>query len=275
MPSGSSDSRARRLVRSPALSITAFAVGVLALFTLIGLVTLWPTDADIEQPNSLIRPTTHEAEVVAVAATSCRVPGRNDCRRVSVVLRSGPEQRERVSFTVGDTPDQTGIDVGDRVRVAKHPLPPEAVVGGVRVDPYSFSDFERRTPLVWLAVVFAAIVVLAGRWKGVRALLGLGASLLIVVFFVVPAILDGQPATEVALVGALAIMFATIPLTHGIGPKSLAAMLGTAASLLLTLTLANAATSFTNLRASPRKSRSSCGPTWKTSLCEAFFLRAW
>ena len=54
----------------------------------------------------------------------------------------------------------------------------------------------------------------------------------------VPAILDGKPPLAVAIVGSLAVALITIPLAHGGGPKTLAAVLGTAASLLLTALLA-------------------------------------
>lgn len=50
-----------------------------------------------------------------------------------------------------------------------------------------------------------------------------------------------------ALVGALAIMLVTIPLAHGIGPKAVAACLGTTVSLLLTLGLASVFTDLTHL----------------------------
>lgn len=78
-------------------------------------------------------------------------------------------------------------------------------------------------PLLWLALAFAALVVVSGRWKGARALVGLGMSLAIVVGFVVPAILDGRSPEGVALVGALAIMLVTIPLAQGAGPTAVAA----------------------------------------------------
>jgi uncharacterized membrane protein len=60
-----------------------------------------------------------------------------------------------------------------------------------------------------------------------------------VIFFVVPAIVDGQPPLQVAAFGGLGIMLFTIPLVHGGGAKSLAACLGTGAALLLTLLLAD------------------------------------
>ena len=80
-----------------------------------------------------------------------------------------------------------------------------------------------------------------------RALLGLAASLSILVFFVVPAILAGEPPTSVALVGAFAVMLVTLPLAHGFGVKTAAAALGTAAALLLTLVLADLFTDVAHL----------------------------
>ena len=68
-------------------------------------------------------------------------------------------------------------------------------------------------------------VALAGRLQGPRSLVGLPGSLVMIVGFGVPAIQDGASPVGVALVGALAVMSITIPLSHGVGPKSLAAEL--------------------------------------------------
>jgi len=54
---------------------------------------------------------------------------------------------------------------------------------------------------------------------------------------VVPAILDGRSPVSVALVGAMAIMLASLYLTHGVGRKATAAVLGTALALGLTAVL--------------------------------------
>ena len=55
--------------------------------------------------------------------------------------------------------------------------------------------------------------------------------------FVVPAILVGEAPFPVAIAGALAVMLVTIPLAHGLGGKSLAAMLGTSLALIVTASL--------------------------------------
>ena len=223
------------------------ALAIVFVATVIGLVVNWPRDRTVEAPRSLVRPKTEPAEVVAIALERCRAPGRTDCRRVTARLESGNDEGKRVSFSVGDQTADVPIDLGDKIRVYENPLPEGAVIGGVRVDRYGFSDFERRSPLLWLAVAFAAIVLVTGRLQGLRALLGLAASLVVVILYIVPAILDGRSPAAVALFGALAIMFVTIPLAHGVGAKTVAACLGTATALLLTLGLADLFTDLAHL----------------------------
>jgi uncharacterized membrane protein len=119
--------------------------------------------------------------------------------------------------------------------VLKSVIPPSATTN---ISPYTIVDFERKSQLLWLALAFAALVILFGRWRGALSLVGLGISLVIVLVFVVPAILRDSPPLAVALVGSMAVMLTTIPLAHGFGPKSLAAMTGTAFSLALIVGLA-------------------------------------
>lgn len=214
------------------------AFGILVAAVVIGLVTLWPDRGKVEPPPGLVRPDTVRAEIVAVARAGCRVPGQTGCRTVTAELLEGEDRGDRVSLSVVDPPDRLELDVGDGIRVAELELPPDAVLGGVAPERYSLADFERRAPLGWLLAVFVALVLLTGRWKGARALLGLGVSLGVVVFFVVPAILEGTAPAGVALVGALAVMLATLTITHGLGVKLLAAAFGTTVSLLLALALA-------------------------------------
>lgn len=235
------------MTKSLAGTVALGALLVVAAVTAIGVAALWPSDADIERPASLRTPDAEAAEVVGIRAVPCRTPQATDCRRLTVELGSGPDEGERVQLTVGDQGDRVEISVGDAVRVYRNQLPEGAVIGGVPVDPYSFADFERRQPLVLLILLFVVVVILMGRLRGLRALGGLAASVVIIVLFIVPAILDGRSPVAVALFGALAVMLVTIPLAHGLGPKSVAACLGTTLSLVLTLTLAVVATELAHL----------------------------
>jgi uncharacterized membrane protein len=223
------------------------ALGLVVVSTLIGVYELWPEDRSLPAATGANTLDTEQAEVTAIRSEPCPVPGARECLRVTARLETGRDDGEETTFAVVDAARQVGLDVGDEVRLAPNPLPPGASIGGVRPDRYSLADFERRMPLLWLALAFAVLVVVSGRWKGARALAGLALSLVIVVGFVVPAILDGGSPEGVALVGALAIMLVTIPLAPGPGPTAVAACLGTTASLLLTLGLASVFTDLAHI----------------------------
>jgi len=102
---------------------------------------------------------------------------------------------------------------------------------------YNIRDLERSRPMVALATLFVLAVVAFGRWQGVRSLIALVCSFAVIIGFVVPAILRGQSPVPVALVGAMAIMLASLYLSHGVGRKTTAAVVGTALALILTAVL--------------------------------------
>ena len=226
--------------RTPSTAIFKFAVAAIAIATIVGIALLWPDgSSDIELaagPSGESEP----GRIVALEANPCPPPIQGECLEGRVLIEGGLENGTEVTVELsagGPVPD---FAVGDQVRVAK------ASFGGSEPT-YSVIDFERRAPMIWLAVAFVALVILFGRLRGVLSLLGLILSLATVVVFIVPAILDGRPPLAVALVGSMAVMLITILLSHGRGPKSLAAILGTAASLLLVGLLASLATGVTNL----------------------------
>jgi uncharacterized membrane protein len=226
-------------------ALTAVAV-MLAVGTAAGLAILWPGDTKGRVQNSLAVDT-QKAEVVEVNETTCPGLGEQSCQLVTARLTSGPGTGKRVQLQLsavrGLDPD---LDPGDDIRVTKGPAPPsgQAPIAGPA---YGFYDFQRGRPMLVLALIFTAIVVLFGRLRGALSLAGLGLSLALVLLFVVPGILDGRPPLAVAIVGSLAVALITIPLAHGRGPKTLAAVLGTAASLLLTALLALIFTKATHL----------------------------
>jgi uncharacterized membrane protein len=231
-----------------------FLAGILTLFvvlvgvTIVGVAVNWPEHRAIPGSAQFAPPKSYNATVVALRTVRCREPGRQGCSVVTVRLTNGPDEGRRASFSFGDSGGSTSIGLGDGVRVFKNKLPPDNnALGGPHVPPYAFSDFQRQKPMLWLLAVFAFVVIAAGRLHGLRALVGLAASLATVIFFVVPAIADGRPPLQVAAFGGLGVMLLTIPLVHGGGAKSLAACLGTATALLLTLALADIFTRLAHL----------------------------
>ncbi|MBA3422029.1 MAG: YibE/F family protein [Thermoleophilaceae bacterium] len=220
-------------------------LGALALITVataVGLVLLWPDKSPGFGLAAGLGAGTEGARVVGITSFPCSGSETQTCRRVRIGLLSGPERGQRSAFELGTGGIDPPLSVGDEVRVSR--APPVPGLGGTI---YSLADFERRAPMLWLAVAFGLLVVVFGRLRGAFSLVGLALSLAVVLAFVIPGILAGRPPLAVAVVGSFAVMLVTISLAHGLGPKGTAAMLGTAVSLGLTVGLAVAFTTLTNL----------------------------
>lgn len=238
-----------------ALRAFSVLVGVIAIATVAGLVALWPRGVDPPVSEGLAADT-EGAEVRSVSYAPCPPPQAGRCGEAQIVLESGPERGETATLAVSGAAQDPDLEPGDRIRVTRSEPVPSAEgdesEAARELEPlpgsgdavYTLSDFERRGPILWLALAFAALVIALGRLRGALSLLGLAISLAVILAFVVPAILDGSAPLAVAIVGSSAVMLATILLAHGAGPKSLAAILGTAASLSLVAVLALV---FTNL----------------------------
>jgi uncharacterized membrane protein len=220
---GSVPSSRRRLV-----TVVASA---LALLTLVGMVVLWPGGP--EPPANLeglgFVSDVVEARVVAARQGPCQgtTPEENViCTRVTYELQEGPEAGRMVSQELVGARTE-GLGPGDEVLLAHDPSAEEGFQ-------YRFFDRERRGILLWLALLFAGAVILLGGLRGFAALAGLGASMLVLILFVIPAVLEGQSPFLVAVVGASAIAFLALYLAHGFTTMTTVALLGTLASLALT-----------------------------------------
>jgi uncharacterized membrane protein len=215
-------------------------VVMLAAATAVGLAVLWPGQVERKLGQG-ITAKTERAGVERIEEFRCSGFQTDRCRNVTIRLESGRDEGDTAVLQLGTSALDPDLSVGDRVRVVK-----AAAVAGQQSS-YGLTDFERRTPMLVLALVFCALVVAFGRLRGALSLVGLALSLGVVLVFVVPAILDGRPPLAVAVVGSMAVMLATIALAHGLGPKSIAAIVGTALSLLLTVALAVLFTDLTHL----------------------------
>lgn len=217
------------------------ALAPFAIATAVGLVLLWPSGKapDLERG---IPAEEFEATVTEVTPRDCPgIPGQENfkCSAVTVRLDEGDDAGDTFTLDYSAGPRTRSIGVGDEVIVGRAGEVPEQTAPGVPAPPeYFLLDFDRRLPLLALAIAFSIVVIALSRLRGFAALAGLVVSLLVLVKFVLPAILDGSDPLLVALVGGATIMFLALYLAHGLNAATTTAVLGTLASLLLTGVLA-------------------------------------
>jgi uncharacterized membrane protein len=222
--------------------LLAIAIAPFAIATVVATVVLWPADRhpksattlDLGRPADLV-----DATVEDITPSQC---SGSPCVDVYVSVTSGPDKGEAAILgdqTIG--PGAPTLKKGDKVVLGRTIDPTDKRVY------YYFSDFQRRTPLLFLAILFAVIVIGVARWRGIAALAGLGFTGLVLITFTIPAILEGKSPVAVSLAGGALILFVVLYLAHGINGRTTVALLGTLGSLALTGALAAAFIAATRL----------------------------
>lgn len=163
-----------------------------------------------------------------------------ECTRTTIAITSGPDSGRTTTLEIPPGPGSPVLQPGDHLRLARG-------VNGEGATLYDFYDFSRGLPLAAIAAVFAVVVVVVARWRGLASLLGLAVAVGVMAVFVLPALLAGESALPVAVVGGAAILFAVIYLAHGVSLRTSAALLGTLASLGLSAGLSELAVRMTHL----------------------------
>jgi uncharacterized membrane protein len=189
--------------------------------------------AATDQPDN---PARFNAVLVSVAERPCPpatdglpqppTPGLR-CGTVTIRPDEGPDRGRTVETDIPSGPGAPTVSPGDKVVALYLPDSP----GG---RPYQVIDHQRSQPLLTIGLAFVFAIVAFGRWRALTALVGLAVTFAVLLLFIVPAILNGEPPLLVAIVGSAVIMLAVLFLTHGFNLTTSIAVMGTLASLTLT-----------------------------------------
>jgi uncharacterized membrane protein len=225
----------------------------LAIWTVVGLIVFWPGDtsrhvnADVAG-YSVPGVTYPTARITEISEISCEglsgsTPGVSSarCANVTSQLLEGDDKGSAVTVPVTAAIYSSGVKAGQIIKLIR--IPP----GADQPAQYQFSDFERRTPLLVVGLLFAIVVVVVARWRGFAALIGLGFAGLVLVMFMFPALIAGTNAIMVGLVGSSAIMFVALYAAHGFSARTTTALVGTLFGLILIAVLGYLATKWAHI----------------------------
>jgi len=236
-----------------ALRILIVVLIPLGIWTLVGLIALWPGNVS-DHVNadaagySVAGVTYPHAKITAVEEISCdglagSTPGQssNACANLTATVSDGEGKGDVASVPLTQALYASGAEVGQTITLIR--VPP----GDGQPASYQFSDFDRRAPLIALTIVFALVVIAVARWRGLASLLGLAFAGFILVKFMFPALVAGQNPIVVGLIGSSAIMFVVLYAAHGFSARTTTALVGTLFGLVLSATLGYVATRWAHL----------------------------
>lgn len=224
-----------RLLRA---AVVFVALGAVA--TVVAGFMFWPSDegtaAAVEQGAQVgLGSDRYAALVTGVSEGPCSYSTRSrqqECLTVEFQPTEGVFSGDSIEFQEFNlefdavTPD---LQIGDKIVAGYEPS----------TGFWFYADRDRRSSLVFLGVLFASVVIALGRLRGLAALGGMALTVVVLIAFVAPSVLDGNDPLAVSVVAACAIAFVSLYLTHGFNPTTTVALAGTLVSLALTLALSS------------------------------------
>ena len=110
--------------------------------------------------------------------------------------------------------------------------------GGEDVEQISIYDVDNTAGLIVLGALMFAAIVFVGRLRGALSILSLVATIVLLFYVLIPLTLKGTPPLPIAVGISLFAIAISVPIILGFQKKTLAAMLGASAGVLLAAGLA-------------------------------------
>ncbi|MCU1511217.1 MAG: YibE/F family protein [Arthrobacter sp.] len=256
--------------RKKANWILAAVLIPLTLLTLAAMATLWPSGSKegitLASPYAAAPGVTFDTgKIQRVVTGSCmdgaQPGGQSDASGQVPAAGEGAQQGSECTFAFTEpdkggnpvkvviNPDVAkshGVKVGDNIRYLNLSKA-QGASESQGTPAYVFVDFVRTLPIIFLAVLYAVVVIAVARWRGLRALIGLVGAYAVLVTFMLPGLVEGKPPLLLAMVGSTVIMIGVLYFAHGFSARTSTALLGTMFGLGITALLAAWATDAANL----------------------------
>lgn len=117
--------------------------------------------------------------------------------------------------------------------------PGDQVVLHVEKDKYGaiakayVADIKRQSSLLWLVALFFFCLLLVGGWKGVKAILSLLLTAIMVFFVFIPLILKGYNPVLLSIFSCIVVISVSFLIISGLNRKTVAAIAGTVVGIVI------------------------------------------
>jgi uncharacterized membrane protein len=186
------------------------------------------------------------ARVLTIEAKGTRtdeIDGTDRITDYGIRILDGKEKGKELTIEVSQTDAKNGnrvLKVGDVIVVVK-----SYQIDGTAS--YYLADNYRLPTLEILAGLFFLLAVVFGGVRGFTSVLGLGASVAVILGFIVPKIIAGANPFHVTLLGVFMIAAVSLYLAHGFNRRTTVAFAGTVITLSLSAGVAVLAVSLSRL----------------------------
>lgn len=205
-----------------------------ALIPLFIIYLFFGFDAYAQTPSPKQKTIYYRAKAVKIIEEGTKKIGNtyNPFQTIEIIILEGPDKDETVFVEHGglvNLTEEQKIQPNDTLILTKSVLNGEVQ--------YGISDKYRLNNLFFIFCGFFLLVMLMAGKKGLGSFVGMLISLCVIMFFIIPQILNGANPLFICLIGAVLIMIGTLYLAHGFSAQTTVAVISTAISLVAAIAL--------------------------------------
>lgn len=185
-------------------------------------------------PVELVGENMESVDAEAVVLEASEAENREDLyedimvQDVKIEITSGEfkgEVKEIENHLSDNVAYNISVKKGDKVIVLI-----EEYAGGYEI---SISDYMRSNYIMYLAILGTILVLIVGRFKGLKSILSLGLTIAAVVYILLPQILKGVNPIPISIAISIGVTIITIFLVSGVNSKGISAILGTISGVII------------------------------------------
>lgn len=128
-----------------------------------------------------------------------------------------------------DSVEQEKLKVGKNVYITFDQMDPNRVI---------VTDVDRLPYLLFVLAVFLALIILIGKWQGVKTIISLAVTFFAVFNILLPLIIKGHGVILVTIIICMLITFVTLILVGGFNKKTVVSIVGTMSGVIVAALLA-------------------------------------
>lgn len=200
----------------------------IALSTLLSLFVFFigPTHVEVQA----------QAEQKTYQAVVTEILEKNNSTQLEV-----GEMFQKLELTITSAGDleQTKVTIENIDSRIEYAIGDKLMVYAVSPDQFVIADQVRTDALLFLLVLFIALLLLISKWRGLGSTMGMLISFAVIIYFILPRIASGDNPTLIAILGSLIIIPATFYPSHGFNRKTNIAIASTVLALFVTGFLAS------------------------------------
>lgn len=202
------------------------------LFYFIFFLSVFPITGSA-QTNVLVEDKVYTCRVVEILEEKFSVIDGKDVKqqKLKLLILDGDKKGQAVVFN--------GIANYDLIKKNIYKIDEKVIVVATYNNEgeatYYITDYYRNGPLIILSVVFLLALLAVGRSKGIRSVLSLILSFIVIIYYLIPSILAGSNPVIVSVIGSIIILFSVIYITEGFKIRSHVAVLSLFLTLFITL----------------------------------------